>query len=319
MAYDRPMRRLVLILLALVACRRSLFEVDRTETGLGSYLRVRALAETRPIAESAVSRAFAEMHRLDTLWSSFAENSEVVRLNRQRWMKVSPETRELIEAGVRLGERTKGAFDITVQPLVAAWGFLDGRYRVPDSVELAELVKRIDYRRVAVSGDTVMLDDAAMLDLGGIAAGMAVDRAVEVLRAAGARQGLVDAGGDIRVFGDRVWRIGVQDPRGEGVVRVLKLKERAASTSGDYQKFFERNGVRYCHVLNPETGLPVQGVAGVTVVALTSLEADAFSTAVMALGPDSGLMLLAAEKSLAAVAAYEVGGRLVWREAGRVP
>ncbi|MEO0078293.1 MAG: FAD:protein FMN transferase, partial [candidate division WOR-3 bacterium] len=222
-------------------------------------------------------------------------------------------------AGIRFGEKTSGAFDITVQPLVGAWGFIDGRHRVPDSAELAGLVRRVDYRRVFVNGDTVALGDGVMLDLGGIATGMAVDRAVEVLQFAGAEQGLIDAGGDIRVFGNRTWRIGVQAPRGAGVVRVLRLRDRAVSTSGDYQKFFEQGGVRYCHVLNPRTGKPVQGVASVTVIAPTSLDADAFSTAVMALGPDSGLALLAAETSLAAVAAYELDGRLVWREAGRVP
>jgi len=313
------MRRRLLILLAVVACRRPLVEVDRTETGFGTYLRIRVLASSRPVAESAVSRAFTELHRLDTLWSSFAEKSEVVRLNRERRMKVAPETRELIAAGIRLGEKTNGAFDITVQPLVAAWGFLDGQCRVPDSAELAALVKRVDYRRVVVRGETVALDDDVMLDLGGIAAGSAVDRAVEMLQAAGAKQGLVDAGGDIRVFGDRVWRIGVQDPRGPGVARVLRLKDRAVSTSGDYQKFFAQNGVRYCHVIVPRTGRPVQGVASVTVVALTAREADAFSTGVMVLGPDSGLGLVAAETSLAALAAVERGNRLVWQEAGRLP
>lgn len=313
------MRRLLLAVLVVAACRRPLVEVDRTEVAFGSYLRLRVSAETGPVAESAATAIFAEMHRLDSLWSSFVATSEIVQLNRQRRMIVSPETRELIEAGKRLGEKTQGGFDITVGPLVSAWGFLDGKHRVPDSVELAGLVRRVDYRRIAVKGDTVTLGNGVMIDLGGIAAGFAVDRAVDVLRAIGVKQGIVDAGGDIRVFGDRIWRIGVQDPRGEGVVRVLRLRNSAVSTSGDYQNFFEQDGMRFCHVINPRTGVPVQGVASVTVVAPTALEADAFSTAVMAMGPDSGLALLAAEPRLAGFAAYGPGDRLVWREAGRLP
>jgi len=311
--------RLFFFFLVVAACRRPLVEVDRTVPAFGSYLRVRVLGETRPVAESAAAEALREMHRLDSLWSSFSDGSEVVRLNRQRRLRVSAETRELVAAGISAGEKTGGAFDITIQPLAAAWGFHDGRHRVPDSSELARLTRGVGFRRVGLKGDTVELGDSAMLDLGGIAAGAAVDRGVEVLKAAGAKQGLIDAGGDIRVFGDRTWRIGVQDPRGEGVVRVLRLREKAVSTSGDYQKFFMREGVRYCHVLNPRTGCPVQGVASVTVIAATSVAADAFSTAVMAMGPDSGLTLLSADTSLAAIVAYELNGRLVWREAGRIP
>ncbi len=108
-------------------------------------------------------------------------------------------------------------FDITVEPLVRAWGFYDDSCRVPDSAAVAQLRQRVDYRQVMVREDTVVLGDSVRIDLGGIAVGFAVDRAVAILRSGGVKEGLIDAGGDIRVFGDRVWRVGIKHPREQGL------------------------------------------------------------------------------------------------------
>lgn len=273
----------VALFVTILSCgRRS--EVEEIQMGLGSYIRIRAVGADRERIARAVKEAFSEMHRLDTLWSSFLPGSEVARLNRERRLRVSSETRELILKAVQVAESTGGAFDITIEPLERLWGFYDGAYRVPDSSEVRRARERVDYRKVRVSGDTVILGAGVNLDLGGIAVGYAVDRAVELLKAGGAREGLVDAGGDIRVFGERVWRIGVQNPRGQGVVRVLRLKDRAVATSGDYEKFFEQGGRRYCHIIHPKTGYPADHWAAVTVVAPSAVEADAYSTAMFVLG-----------------------------------
>lgn len=267
-------------------CSRPGYVVDETEMGLGSYIRIYARGKTKEKTEKAVRRAFAEMHRLDTLWSIFLDKSEVVQLNRWRKMQVSKETRDLIVKGIALTEETKGAFDITVEPLMRLWGFYDGNYRVPESSDVVETIRRVDYRQVVVCGDSIALGKGVNLDLGGIAVGYAVDRAVAIMESLGLREGLVDAGGDIRVFGERVWRIGVQNPRGEGVVKVLKLKNQAVSTSGDYENFFEVNNRRYCHIFDPRTGYPATRWVAVTVLAPSGLEADVYATALFALGDD---------------------------------
>ncbi len=267
-------------------CSRPGYVVDETEMGFGSYIRIYARGKTKEETDKAVRRAFAEMHRLDTLWSIFFDESEVVQLNRLRKMRVSKETRDLIVKGIAMGEETNGIFDITVEPLMRLWGFYDGSYLVPESSAVKETKKRVDYRRVVIDGDSIVLGKGVNLDLGGIAVGFAVDRAVAIMESVGLVEGLVDAGGDIRVFGQRVWRIGVQNPRGEGVVRVLKLKNQAVSTSGDYENFFEVNNKHYCHIFNPKTGYPATRWIAVTVVAPSALEADAYSTTLFACGDD---------------------------------
>ncbi len=303
--------------LSVLFCSRGGYEVDRTEMAFGSYVRIRALGKDSIRVNRTVTEAFAEFHRLDSLWSCFYDGSEVVRLNRARRLMVSSETRDLILKALEIGKRTEGVFDITVEPLMRLWGFFDESYRLPESSEIKKLLPRVGYERVVINGDTVMLGDSVNIDLGGIAVGFAIDRAVALLKANGVQGGLIDAGGDIRVFGERVWRIGVQNPRGEGVVQVLKLKNRAVATSGDYQKFFEKNGRRYCHIIDPRSGYPSDGCVAVTVVAPSALEADAYSTALFVMGHEKGLSW-ANKEGLVAIVFFLKDGVLVKRVVGRL-
>jgi thiamine biosynthesis lipoprotein len=301
-----------------LGCNRTVpVEVDRTEFAFGSYVRVRLLASQRQLADSAVVVAFRRFHSLDTLWSTFLEAGDVSRMNKAGRSAVHQETRELIETGKRFGDLTGGALDITVEPLLEAWGFRDTVHRVPDSAQLALLSRSIDYRRVAVERDSVFIPKGMGMDLGALAVGKAVDDVVGMLEKSGVDAGLVDAGGDIRVFGDRDWRIGVRDPRGPGVIRVLVLRDQAVSTSGDYQKFFESDGRRYCHIMDPRTGQPATACASVTVVAPSTLTADAWSTALFVLGPP-GLELLAGNDTLAAVMYCQQGDSLVESHVGEL-
>lgn len=297
-------------------CSRRGYEVDRTEMAFGSYVRIRALGKDSIGVNRSVGEAFAELHRLDSLWSCFYEGSEVVRLNRARRLVVSPETRDLILKAWEIGKRTEGVFDITVEPLIRLWGFFDESYQVPESSEIKRLLPRVGYEGVVINCDTVMLGDSVNIDLGGIAVGFAIDRAVALLKANGVKEGLIDAGGDIRVFGEKVWRIGVQNPRGEGVVQVLKLKNRAVATSGDYEHFFEKDGRRYCHIIDPRSGYPSAGCVAVTVVAPSALEADAYSTALFVMGPEEGLAWANKER-LGAIMFFLKEGVLVKEVVGR--
>ncbi len=304
----------------LLACSGSRpAEVDRTGFGFGSYVRIKLLDASPARAESLVAVAFDELNRLDTLWSAFLPGSDVAVLNRERSCRVSPETAELIRSALRFAELTGGALDITVRPLSEAWGFPDADYRVPSDSELAEALRAVGYRQVVLHGDTVVLAGSARVDLGGVAVGAAVDRVVEMLESAGVTAGLVDAGGDIRVFGDRTWRIGLQDPRGDGIVRVFELSDGAVSTSGDYQKFFERDGERFHHIIDPTTGRPAGGCASVTVLAATTLAADALSTGLFVLGPERGTALLERLEGTGAVFVCEEGDSLRQVSGGELP
>ncbi|UCG44150.1 MAG: FAD:protein FMN transferase [candidate division WOR-3 bacterium] len=301
-----------------LACRPQFVEVDGTEFAFGSYVRIRVLAEARAVAETALARAFAEVHRLDTLWSAFLPTSEVAGVNRNRGQAVRAETRELVDRALDVCREVDGALDVTILPVAEAWGFRDERYRVPDPAELAAALEPVDFRQVELSGDSLWLTGAAQLDLGAVAVGAAVDRAVGLLKEAGAKEGLVDAGGDIRVFGDRVWRIGIQNPRGRGVIRVHQLRDRAVSTSGDYQKYFERDGRRYHHIFDPRTGYPADGRTSVTVFAPTAFEADAYATAAFVLGPQAAEDVFVLHPDIGAVFLEEDDGSLREVTVGRI-
>ncbi len=299
----------------MLSCGQGLYELDQTEMGFGSYIRIRAGGRDSAAVNQAVRQAFAELHRLDTLWSSFLEKSEVARLNRAGRMVVTAETKDLLVRAQEIAVKTDGAFDITVAPLLRLWGFYDGNYRVPERAAVESLLAVVDYQKVQVKGDTVILGKGVNIDLGGVAVGWAVDRAVAILKEMGMVAGLVDAGGDIRVFGKRCWRIGVQHPRSEGVMRILELQEEAVATSGDYERFFVANGRRFCHIINPQTGYPADGVVAVTVVAPTALEADAYSTAVFVMGEKGREWL--ERQGLVGVLFFVQGDSLVMQETGR--
>lgn len=250
----------------------------------------------------AVDSVFALCAYFNRLWSIFSDSSEISRLNREGGLKVSDETRRLIEKGLVFGRLTNGAFDITVAPLMRVWGFKDRRFRVPLPAEVEVIKGFVGYERVRLgSGNWVFLEPGTEIDLGGIAVGYALDRIVEMLKANGARLGLVDAGGDIVVFGGFQASIGVQNPRSKGVERVVVVKDEAISTSGDYQQFFEVEGNRYSHIMNPRSGYPAQGCASVTVKAPSAIQADVYSTALFVMGPDEGRRWLKEHPELGAI------------------
>ena len=307
------MKRLVVVVSAVMvlSCGKRMREVKRSGQAFGSYVLIRAQGEGVGRLNLAVDSVMNMFARFNRLWSVYSESSEVSLLNRQGRAQVSAETRDLILLGVEFGKRTQGVFDITVGPLMRLWGFRRGDYRLPDREEVERVKRAVGYQRVKVQGDSVFLEPGMELDLGGIAVGYALDRAVLVLKALGATAGLIDAGGDIVVFGEREWRIGIQSPRGESVVGVLVLKNQAVSTSGDYRRFFESGGRRFSHIIDPRTGFPAERCAAVTVVARTGIEADVFSTSLFVTGPDAGQEFLQADSGLRAIFYVVKGDSLV--------
>jgi thiamine biosynthesis lipoprotein len=252
-------------------------------------------------AEKAVEAAFQEVERINRLMSHYRPDSEVSQVSRhagEKEVRVSAETLEVIERALYFSRLSGGAFDITIGPVFRLWNFREGK--IPDGEKLRENLKRVDYRRIRVdrSRSTVYLDDPRMeLDLGAIAKGYAVDRAGEVLKKRGVENFLVNAGGDLRVAGRKEkeipWTIGIQHPRlpSDLIVKV-QSKNAGIATSGDYEKYFLKDGERYHHILVPSSGLPARECQSVTILAPTAMEADALATTVFVLGPGKGFALI---------------------------
>lgn len=240
---------------------------------MGTFCTITAYGDPQ-----AVEAAFEEIRRLDKVLSNYDEKSELSRLHRERSIEASADLLAFVVESRKYSERTRGAFDVTVAPLVSLWGFKEGKFRVPADDEIAAALKRVGPGRVTAEGKRVVLAEGTELDPGAIGKGMALDRAAAILRKAGVKRALLDFGSSQAAIGS--WEVAVRDPfEGGKVLGSVSLRDESLSTSGSYEKFFKANGTTYGHILDPRTGRPVQGVAGVSVVAPTATESDAMSTA----------------------------------------
>jgi thiamine biosynthesis lipoprotein len=277
-------------------------EESRLAMGCTCSVRVCGLEERD--ARAAAAAALDEIDRVDRLLSHYRADSPLSRLNREAARAPVPVDREMLDVlalCLRWSRETDGAFDVTVGPLMAAWGFFRGEGRVPTASELAAARARVGARHVVLdaAAGTVLFDcDGISLDLGGIGKGYAVDRAVAVLRARGVRSALVNAGGS-SVYGlgappaGNAWSIDVEDPGHAGrIASTVRLRDRALSVSGRSAKAFERDGVVYAHVMDPRTGRPVPGVAGVVVESDDATTGDVLGDALFVLGVEAGRALL---------------------------
>jgi thiamine biosynthesis lipoprotein len=278
--------------------------MSETHHTMGSDVRVTAWTTHQALADEAFAAVFAEFDRLDALLSVWKPGSDVLRLNAAAGkapVAVSGETLEILEAAQRVSAWTDGKFDVTFGALSEVWKFdHDQDNRVPSAEEIAARALLVDHRSVIVDAEsgTASLDSEGMrIHLGGIGKGYAVDRAVAMLRAYGMGDFMVQFGGDLYVSGQRgdgPWRLGINDPRGapNDSFATLEVRNATFSTSGDYERFFIAGGIRYHHLLDPDTGQPARGNRSVTIVAQSALMADALSTGVFILGPRDGMALV---------------------------
>ena len=263
---------------------------------------------------AALAGALAEIGRLEALMSEWRTESEIGQLNAHAgdWVKVSPETLDVIQKGLWAGKLSGGVFDITFQAMSGLWRFGDAgdaEPKLPSRTAVLAAKKLIDYRKVEVSAAerAVRIGQQQQLGLGGIAKGYIVDGAVRVLRAAGLTSFLVQAGGDLYGAGKKPdgsrWVSGIQDPRGHKgqYFATIELEDHAFSTAGDYARSYVIDGKRYHHIIDPKTGYPATASRGVTILAPDAFLADALDDAVFILGPTKGLALCAQFPGAAAV------------------
>ena len=278
-------------------------KVTRTEFLMSTVVEGIIYADNNKFGEASLAAAYNEAGKLELILDRHRPTSDVSKINEaagKQPVAVSAATFAVVERALEIGRLTNGSFDITVAPLLELWGFGTGDTRVPTDEELAAALQVIDYTRVRLERENqqVFLEDAnAKIDLGGIAKGFIVDQAVEVLLKEGVASAYFDAGGDIRVIGGKPdgtpWRIGVRHPRERRqLIARVELRDQAIVTSGDYERFFVSDGIRYHHILDPATGFPAQGLISVTVVAKDAFTADSLSTAIFVLGLERGMALI---------------------------
>ena len=281
----------------------------REEAIMGTSVEVELQASSRHEAELAIAAVMAEMHRIDATMSPHKATSELSLVNAhaaERPVVVSDGMFGLLSRAMAFSKLSGGAFDIT---FASAGQLYDYRAGVaPDPSALADALPLIDWRHLQLDPGARSVRFARQgvrIDLGGFAKGHAVDNAVLILRRLGIRNAMVAAGGDSHVMGargDRPWTVAVRDPRREGaVVALLPLEDVSISTSGDYERFFERDGVRFHHVLDPRTGRSPSDVRSVTVIADDGLSTEAFSKTVFVLGVEQGLRFVEAHSGIDAV------------------
>ena len=312
---------LLLVVACLAAgCGRVPDEVLVQGPTMGTYYRIRAVAEVGDL-EAIRGLAEGRLAGVDRAMSTYRDDSEISRFNRLAGgesMVLSEETWAVLELAWRVREESGGAFDPTVGPLVDAWGFgAPGRGPAPTPVahdRLAEMRRTVGAIELASEDRRVLkIEDGAALDLSAVAKGWAVDRVSEALLAAGYADHLVEVGGEVRTAGHSPagdpWRVAIERPParaaapGQGasepatedvaranLQRVLEFTDGALATSGDYRNYWERDGVRYSHTIDPRTGRPVEhGLASASVFHANCAAADAYATALMVLGPEDGL------------------------------
>ena len=282
---------------------------SRDEAIMGTAIHVELWSDDRAAAECAIDAVIAEMHRIDALMSPYKEDSELSLINReaaQRPVRVCDELFTLLTRSLAFSELSHGAFDITY---ASAGHLYDYRRRVrPTDVELAAARAAIGYRNLLLDADarTVRFGRAGMrIDLGGFAKGHAVDNGVAILARHGVRHGVVAAGGDSRMLGDRCgrpWTVGVRDPRrADDVVALLPLEDVAVSTSGDYERYFDDGDERCHHLIDPRTGKSPTTIRSVTVIAADGLTSEALSKTVFVLGVERGMQIVASLPGVDAV------------------
>lgn len=278
--------------------------VEASRLSMGSTCKLTAWTADEAAAKHAFDEVFAEFARLEHLMSTWIPDSDVSRINRAagvRPVSVSAEVRDVLKTARQMSEWTGGAFDVTFGALSGFWKFDHDQDNVlPDMREVRRRLPLIDYRAIQVddAAATVFLARKGMsIHLGGIGKGYAIDRAAGILRRRGLRDFMIQSGGDIYVAGlkdNRPWRLAIQDPRGPAnrTFTELDLSDGTFSTSGDYERYFLKNGRRYHHILDPATGEPARGARSVTIVSNFAVLADGLSTGAFILGPDAGMALI---------------------------
>ena len=276
--------------------------MKRTQMQMGTLVSITVVVSDQEAGHRAMQAGFNEIKHLERLLSTWHAESELSHVNAEAGhqpVQVSRETMEVVLRSLEMAQLTDGRFNIALGPAIEAWSVAD-RPRIPTAEELGQLKPLVDWTRVQVNQEahTIYLPQAGMrIDVGGIGKGYAADRAVEQMKRVGAKGGVVALSGDIKAFGVLPQRdgfpVGIRHPRqDDALIGIIDLKDEAISTAGDYERFFERDGIRYHHILDSQSLRPARGCQSVTVIATEGIVADGLDTGIFVLGPEMGMALV---------------------------
>jgi|YelNatPaOPRAMG01_1025707.scaffolds.fasta_scaffold09629_4 thiamine biosynthesis lipoprotein len=260
---------------------------------MGTFLIVSIDNEHKNI----INEINSEIIRIEDKFSRYKENSLVYKINsnKGKWIDVDEEFLYVIKTSLYLYDLSNGAFNPLIGEIENEWGFYDGNYKIPDDDLLKNLLKNIDKKNIKIDEENkkIMIENGS-LDFGGIVKGYALDKIKEILTKNNVREAIVNLGGNILVFGNRKFKIGVKNPREDGIIHVFEIDgNNTVATSGDYENYFIENGKRYHHIINPENGKPAEsGLIEVSVVSRSGIMGDGLSTTLFVLGKEKGKDLI---------------------------
>ena len=304
----------IFLIFSLIGCTNSKDDskpLSKTEYFMGTVVTV-TLYDNK--SEKIIDKAFEEVKKIEQLVSINMDGTELDEVNNNsgiKPVKVSDDTYNIIKKGLEYSSLTNGSFDITIGPLVKLWSIGLPEAKVPTLDEIKGTLKYINYKDVEIndSEKTVFLKKPGMIiDLGGIAKGYTADVIAQTLKDEGVEKAIIDLGGNIYALGEKsentLWRIGIQNPdqtRGE-IVGSINVKDKSIVTSGIYERFIEQDGVKYHHILSPESGYPYDNeIAGVTIISDKSIDGDALSTSVFSMGITKGLEFINSQPDTEAI------------------
>lgn len=285
--------------------------ISKTEMFMGTVIKVTIYDHQ---SDEVMGDVFKKLKEIDDIVSINKNGTEVDKINKNagiKPVKVSDTSFEIISSGLRYSKISNGDYDITVGPLVKLWSIGLPEAKVPTQDEIDEAIKLIDYQKVQIDKkrcEVYLEEKGMMLDLGSIAKGYAADEAVRILKENGVKRAIVDLGGNIFTMGSKTeesgWKIGIQDPielRGTAVGSI-EVKDKTVVTTGIYERFIEKDGVKYHHILNPNTGYPYDTIiSGVSIVTDKSIDADALSTLIFTKGLEDGFDMVEKMKNVDAI------------------
>lgn len=299
---------IMIIISQLLSCSKEPPIFKKSKFLMDTVVTITAVGQKEDV-EKAIDATFSEIERLESLLSGFKEGNDIDRINKSAGIKPVKVDKDVIKVIIKakeVSEMTGGTFDITIGPLSSLWGFGIKENYLPQEKEVKKLLPLVDYKNLFVDEDKseIFLKRKGMgIDLGGIAKGYAADRGINVLKEKGIKAGIVAVAGDIRVFGNRPdgkpWHIGIKHPREKDkILTTIDLVDSSISTSGDYERFFIKEGIRYHHILDPKTGYPATGCQSVTIIAREGILVDALATGVFVLGPEKGMEFIESKEGL---------------------
>ncbi|MCF7741493.1 MAG: FAD:protein FMN transferase [Candidatus Marinimicrobia bacterium] len=291
-----------LIILLFTSCsqEQQLVKISKTDFAMGTIIQITVLDSSKQDVNKAIDQSFQEINRVGNLFYKGNPESPVYKFNHRTGnsVKMPQEVFDLILRADRISRKTQGSFDMTIEKLLPLYDFSGDSLRPPQKKLVDSLIQYVGYNHLEFDSSTNTITsqrEGLSLATGGNAKGFAVDRAIYILDSIGVSGALVNAGGDLRVLprSSKKWRVGIQNPRQPNqTIGIITLDSGAVTTSGDYEQYFNYNGKRYHHIINPKTGYPARASRSVTVIAPTTELADALATGLFILGYEEGLKVL---------------------------